>query len=340
MEQCFLAGCRSGSDFSSGPLAEVPEQFGSVEQGLQTVEREEWFSFFDDPELLELVDRAMENNPGLGSARARMLQAQVRAGLAGSALWPTVEASIEASRRHAPLRMGIGPTAGEQGIQTIDTYRASLAASYEVDLWGRLRDEDAAARIAAEAAREQLFAARMTVAANLTGAWLDVLLSRQRAEVLAEQVDLSRTLLELTEEQLANGQGSALNVARQEQQYLSVLELKEREEARLVEAEVRVSILAGEAPQELDVSLRRVGFPELPPIPDPGVPADLIYRRPDLQAAYGGIASPGAARCSGPSGTLAGASLASEPIWRGFGVGRIVRRLVLAVGGELVRRVV
>ena len=282
-------GCRN-----SGPAKqwedelEMPGSLGLQDQDFPITEREAWFSFFDDDELRLLVQQALESNPGLNAARARVTQAEARVDLAEASFWPTLSASIEALRTRAPLGQGLPSDIGGGGggggeVMTFDTYRASLAASYEVDIWNRLSDQSRAAVFARDAAASALQSVGITVAANLTEAWLDTLLSKQRLHVLDEQAEVSKDLLELTEWRLANGQGSALEVSRQDQQYASVLELIEREQAQLEASKARLAQLVGEAPQEANIDLERDDFPKLPAVPEPGLPGSLLYRRPDLQ---------------------------------------------------------
>ncbi|MDQ8204009.1 efflux transporter outer membrane subunit [Pelagicoccus sp. SDUM812003] len=282
-----LCGCASDPRLDRQPLSELPETMGVDGKLIRWEQRQAWFSFFRNEELKALARKALRGNPSLAAARERLEQARARADQAGSAFWPTVEASIEASRQKAPLRAGVS-NAG-QGIEEIDTYRASLAASYEVDLWSRLSSQEQAARLAEESAAESARAVSMTLVANVTEAWLDVKLARQRIALLKQQLALSKDQLALAEKRLSNGMGSALNVSLQDQQVAAVQERLERAEAQGVAALAQLSILVGEPPQKNAVTVEDAAFPSLPSVPEAGLPSEFVYRRPDLAAALAGF---------------------------------------------------
>lgn len=195
-------------------------------------------------------------------------------------MWPTLEASLQAQRQRTAFRAPIFE--GEQ-VFAETVYTGSLGAAYEVDLWGRLRGEARAAALASRASREDVQALAMTTAARVTGAWLDLAHSRRQAALLEEQIAIAREYLDLARLQFGQGQGSALDVTQQEQQIESVQAVLIQERANLQLARHELAVLLGEAPQEFGYTPPRE-LPALPPLPNPGFPAALLQRRPDLRA--------------------------------------------------------
>lgn len=123
----------------------------------------------------------------------------------------------------------------------------------------------------------------MTTAARVIETWLDLTHSRGQAALLEQQIAIAREYLALAQLQFGQGQGSALDVTQQQQQIESVHAALIQEQANLQLARHELAVLLGEAPQEFGYTPPE-RLPALPPLPDPGLPAALLQRRPDLRA--------------------------------------------------------
>jgi len=163
-------------------------------------------------------------------------------------------------------------------------FALGLAASYEVDLWGRVKSQHEAARRDLEASREDLDAAVMTLAAEVAQRWLEILEQQDQKTLLLEQLETNRTYLELVELRFRKSQVSALDVYQQRQTVSEV-----EAQIPLVEAQERIgrhalALLLGTLPQET-FALGGYDLTTVPPLPATGLPAELLAKRPDVKAA-------------------------------------------------------
>lgn len=264
-------------------VVDVPESYGDTDvDGLET---DAWCSDFGHDGLDRLVEKTWSDNLELKAAWARLEQAKARAAQARSHLLPElrsragVTASNQTDRLPDSLRGdgGDGPSVGTR-------WEASLAASYEVDLWGKYRHRARAAELEVRATRSRARALAMTLTSRVAEAWFDVVAARERVELLDEQIELSEEFLAITEARFRQGLASELDLTQQRQNLESLR--GERVDARL-ELETsrhRLAVLSGAEPGELGEAGAEQ-LPEIPPIPEPGVPADLLERRPDVRAA-------------------------------------------------------
>ncbi|MFW5859606.1 MAG: TolC family protein [Planctomycetota bacterium] len=266
-----------------------------------------WFAHWQTEELAALIERATDHSFELRAAVARMRQARARARLAGSTRWPSVQAEVGASRSRIstvdigraldPSAAGGGasPTAGLAGGDlpetTVieETWHTSLSASYEIDLWGRLADEQQAAGFAAEASAEQVAALRVSLAGRIAETWLTAIAARESLELAEEMERSAGRLLALQRVRYARGRTTATAVhaaaATREQAAIQISDLR----TRLEQTRHALALLVGLDPGEL--VLQTTSLPSVPDLPDSGVPADLLRRRPDVRAAIRDVAA-------------------------------------------------
>ena len=240
----------------------------------------QWWQAFGSPELDRLVQAALSDNFGIREAWARLRQARAVAVQAGAALYP--ELTVDAGA--ATSRVRVGSDAGDPGTRTIDDYSLGFFSSYEVDLWGRVRSEQEAALLQAGATREDLSAAAMTLAALVTDRWLRIIAQRREIELLNKQLRTNETLLELVELRYRKAMVSSLDVYQQKQvveQVRSQIPLAEAQEELLTH---ELAVLLGKAPRQ-PLAIQRSELPSVAPVPDVGIPADLLASRPDVRAA-------------------------------------------------------
>ncbi len=241
--------------------------------------------------LAALEDRLAADSLELRSAVARLRQAEAVARGARSPLLPRLDLSINGSRGTA---VGGGVLAaqlpeealppGLSGGAISEQYQGSLAASYEVDVWGRVRNEYRAATLQAEAASESLAALEVSLGAQLADTWASLLAQRELVALLGEQLETSRKFLEVTRLRFGLGQSGAADVGRQRQQV-------QRLDGQLGVARGRVRVLEHQlaallgAPPDTFALPADDRLPAVPALPDPGVPAALPEARPDVRAA-------------------------------------------------------
>jgi NodT family efflux transporter outer membrane factor (OMF) lipoprotein len=265
------SGLGSGCSVRTAPLPptiEPPPSF-STTGGASLAER--WWTAFDDPELDRLVARALDANLDVESAWQRLRQARAVVAREGAQLYPELDGTFDATTREP------GPPESE--------LRFGLAASYEVDLWGRIRSSVDAERFRALATLADYQTVALSVSAEVARTWYELVEARSQSTLLAEQVETNETVLRLLRARFGSGQIRAVDILRQKQ-------LVEATRERLIQAETRVevlenllAVLLGRAPQE-GVDTLVGDLPELPPLPDTGLPAELVQRRPDVRRAF------------------------------------------------------
>ncbi len=235
-----------------------------------------WWESFRSPELNRLVSGGLADNFSIREAWARLKQARALAIQKGSALMPDLSVSSDAgvTRRHPDNAPNIN----------IEEYSLGLVSSYELDLWGRIRSEREAAVAEAGASGSDLESAAMTVAAEITDRWLQLVAEKSRYNMLQDQLKTNKTHLELIEMRFRNSLATALDVYQQKQ---AIARIESR--IPLTEADIQVllheiAVLTGRPPRT-ELHAVQARFPELPPLPKTGLPTDLLESRPDIRAA-------------------------------------------------------
>lgn len=262
-----LAAC-SGAPAPVAPRADLPESFSASGDAPRV---NEWWTRFDDPTLHRLVDRAFSAEPGLRATWARLVQAKAVAGRTRAERFPSIDGTGEARVEDgSELRM------------TRESYSLGLSASYEVDLWGRVDARADAARLDARASRQDVRASALTLSGEVADAWYRLVAQRARLDLLREQLETNKKVERVVNVRVRQGQASLADLLRQR-------ELVERTRDRIATAEGEVAriehelaVLTGRAPGEARLPDGR-SLPEVPALPETGVPADLLQRRPDVK---------------------------------------------------------
>lgn len=271
----LLAACQAQRP--AAPLVVLPESFAA--SGTAEVVPH-WWESFGDPALDELVRRGVDGNFDLLAARDRLVQAEAVARRERAGLFPTLD--VETSLTRTELTQSAARGAGAGGRNDI---RLGLAAAYELDLWGRIRSQRDAARLDAEARAQDIRVAAISLSAEIASTWYELVEQRRQLAVVEEQVRTNEKVLELLSWRYRSGSVQASDVLRQRQ----LLEATRAEMPTLLgRARVLEHLLAtlvGKAPGQVEIPAAD-DFPELPPVPNAGLPAEVVGRRPDVEAAY------------------------------------------------------
>lgn len=236
-----------------------------------------WWLSFNDPELNRLIDIALDENFDLRAAFARLDQAWANARKTGAELVPAVDGATGITR------IIDDPPGG--GRTTTDLFSLGLAASYEVDLWGRIRAGALASELDANASALDVQTAAITLTGNIASTWYRLIEQRKQLELLNQQIATNQQNVEIVAARFAGGQATVADLFQQKQVLESVRGDKTIVIANIAVFENRLAVLSGRAPGSL--ALDRAGdFPALPAPPATGFTADLIQRRPDIQSAY------------------------------------------------------
>ncbi|MCG6117278.1 MAG: TolC family protein [Aquimonas sp.] len=277
-----LSACTVGPEYLR-PQPELPERFdqAGVAASTEAAPPALWRAF-RDPALDAFIVRALEANPRLSQALARLDETRALAGLSTYSLIPTVGIGLDGERSSPSGRDPFLPP--EQG--RTDTWRAGFDAVWEIDLFGSLRNPKRAIdrRVEADAAALEhvhisLVAEVAQALFELRGAHAQLRLAERNLAALSESLDLAEALERA-------GRRSALDTARIRAQRSALAADFAQTEATLARAEQRLAVLTAQPVQIVREQVDpQAGLPELPPLVAVGSPEDWLRRRPDLREA-------------------------------------------------------
>lgn len=276
-----LGGCATVSPIVQ-PNVSAPAQWNEAAAQPSTPLSTEWWSAFDSAELKALVDAALAGSPDLAIATERVRQAEAQVRIAGATLFPVLNLGAGTSRRVTD-REG-------QPSQRSDASNIAFSASYEVDLFGRNAAGVRAADASYRASGFDRDAARLTLIAGVATSYFEVLSLRGRLAIARENLAIAERVLSLVEVRARNGAASQLDVERQHAQVLSqraaLLPLEQLEKQTLA----ALAVLIGRVPEGFGVKAASLADLRIPEV-NPGLPAELLVRRPDLAAAEAQVAA-------------------------------------------------
>ncbi len=269
---CVLGGCVSEVPEVSPPVS-MPQEFSSGGEG-QLVD--EWWRAFNDASLNRLVDHALGNSFELKIAWDRLAQAEAIARRTGAALKPQVDLSASARRTRERKNDNTDYT---------NKYLLGLPASYEVDLWGRLASQQQAALLDAQASREDVAAAAISLTARIAQTWYQLAEAQQQISVITAQIETNKEVLDGIDRRTGMGQTGLADLLRQKQFVISGYGQLILARERVDSLKNQLAVLVGLPPnsQSLDMDGELVDLPAMPLLP---LPAELIHRRPDVHSAY------------------------------------------------------
>lgn len=256
----------------------VPDKYTMFEEAAPAPD--EWWKEFQSEELNQLVDEALEGNLDLVQAEARLRQAQSLARQSRSSLFPDLNmyGDMNLIRQHVDDGKNIDNTS------STDTYGFGLSSRYEADLWGKIRSQIRASDLSLEASQEDVYASKLSLAAEITNRWLEVVTIRSELNLLEEQLKTNKTTLELIELRYRTGNSTALDVYQQRQIVAQTEGFMPTLEGRLETVHHEIAILLGKPPTT-GPQLQNSDLPEVPSLPERGLPADLLAKRPDIRGA-------------------------------------------------------
>jgi len=252
------------------------------------IPRDAWWTIYGDETLDSLQKKLVEQSPDLAGALARYQQAQALSDQARAGLFPTIglNANAQTDRQsvNRPLRV-LGPTSPDQ----YQSYTLGVQLDYEFDLWGRVRKQVEAGATSAQAARNDLESARLSLQAQLADSFIALRGLDRTYALLTDNVTNYQKALDLTTARHDAGIASGLDVSRAQTQLDSTKSQAQQTLAQRALVEHAIAALVGESPSNFSIAVRTNDLP-LPQVPV-GVPSLLLQRRPDIAAAERRIAS-------------------------------------------------
>ena len=285
---CIVAVLPAGCDL--GP-AYVPDR-GSVPPSFRaaTPEREAiwpnetWWRGFASPELTQLVEAALVHNQDIAAAVARIRQADAQLRISGAALLPSANATGNASWQHVGAATGSANSRARGGSVDLHSYSVGLNVAYEVDFWGKAAAGRQAAMSSAMFSRFDRQTVALTVAANVATSWFTALALADRMGIAERNLADSRQVLAVIRGRRDAGTANDLDVAQQETFVAASRAALPNLRNQLEQAIVGLGILTGRPPEAVTVRPGTLASLVLPPVA-PGLPSELLNRRPDVASA-------------------------------------------------------
>ena len=282
------------------PVAQMPDDFSArLQPG--AYEPLEWWTTFRDPVLDAVVDSVLASNFDLAAGVARVQQARARARMARADLFPSVGASAAVNDIDTPTDAGIGAQIQALGLGSpgdtiagfalperieLTTYSVSADFAYELDFWGRARNDARAAGSEYLASESDFHAARIGILAETIATYFDIVSLRRQTELAGETVDVLLERESLASTRYDRGLIDSWTLSQVRQDLRNTQAGLPQLETQLTNAEARLAVLIGGYREDVEALLPEALAPE--PAADPvpaGVPADLLFQRPDVRAA-------------------------------------------------------
>ena len=247
---------------------------------------EQWWMLFDDPVLNDLQHRLVIGNENLKAAVAQVEGARAALEASRSALFPTLSAGFSGTRSKSPDG---NVTNGSINRGPTNSVQASLNASWEPDLWGRLRLASEGANASLQASADDLAAARLSAQATLAQTYFSLRTAEAQEALYDRSVKSYQRFLDLTQARYQSGVAARSDVLQAQTQLRSA-------EAQLLETrstrgqlEHAIAVLLGLPPSALDLT-KSATLPKPPSVPEM-LPSQLLERRPDIAAAQRRVAA-------------------------------------------------
>jgi len=283
MTVALLAGCAVGPDFVR-PRPPVPSAFAQAGTVAATpapaLDEVGFWRGFDDPLLAQLVDEALADNYDLAAALARYDRAGAL--LRGTRLdrYPTVRAQANGSDTR------LADNQAPAGARDVETYDAGIVASWELDLFGRVRRQVEAGTAEVSASGADVQALRIALAGEVARTYVGLRGRQERLRVALGNAGNQEETLRLVQTRLDAGIGTEFDTARTRAQLETTRSRIPALQAQIAVDMHRLAVLTGREPGALLETLEgQSTLPALPARIDPGTPGDLLRRRPDVAAA-------------------------------------------------------
>jgi multidrug efflux system outer membrane protein len=273
-----------GSDYHRPDIGiEMPPSYQhSPADGVTQEPEDRWWEVFGDPELSTLVEEVLTNNLDIKKATAKILQVRSQFVQTRADRFPSV--SVE-GRGQRQKRQIIGFLPGESFSVESDIYSLSFPASFELDLWGRLARAEEAARADLLRAEENRRTVAQTVVAETISLYLRMESLERGIQITRQLIQTFRRSLALVESRYERGLTSVLDVRQARRTLARAEAILPSVRQDLGTTQQQLAVLLGRYPMTGPARLQPEDyFKRLAPVP-PGLPSDLLLRRPDIRAA-------------------------------------------------------
>ncbi|MGB3123899.1 MAG: efflux transporter outer membrane subunit [Pseudomonas sp.] len=287
---CLLLNACSGNPPVVDSGIAPPAAWQYTERAAAQATNQRWWTQFGSPPLNRLIDQARRDSYDVAAAMARVRQAQASAVIAGAPLLPEVNFNLTASREKLLRGTGNSDLDATDSNNTVDSFGANLTASYELDFWGgRTATRDSALQTL-RASEFDRATVELTLLGNVADRYAQTLAARQRQQIAELNLANARNVLNLVQTRYDAGSATALELAQQKSLVASQQRQLPLIQQLAEESLITLAALLGQPVQALDLGDEAFQSLTWPTI-GPGVPSQLLSRRPDLARAEAQLAA-------------------------------------------------
>jgi outer membrane protein, multidrug efflux system len=277
-----LAGCAIGPDYKRPAVIEPQTFRGQATAEAASLADAAWWEVFQDPILKELIREALRSNYDVRIAAARVQEARAGFVATRSDLFPALDYGGAAGRSNATP--GLLGNVGQQAPNTSNFYSLTLAVSWELDVWGRIRRSTEAARATLLATEDFQRGVWLTLVSDLAQAYFELLALDVQLQIARNSTDAYQRTYDLFLDRFQLGVASKLETARAEGALGGAQATIPQLESNIVAKENQIAILLGKSPSPILRGTPMYDQPVVPVVPA-GLPSTLLTRRPDLRQA-------------------------------------------------------
>jgi multidrug efflux system outer membrane protein len=278
----LLGGCAIGPDYKRPAVAQPPTFRGQATAEATSLADAPWWEAFQDPNLRRLIQEALRSNYDVGIAAARVQEARAQLRVARSDLFPSLDYNAAAGRARVPLGGLNMPNTPDH--RTDDFFVGYMTMSWELDIWGRVRRSNEAARASLFATEEARRAVWLTLVSDVAQAYFELLALDVRLAIARNSADAYQGTYDLFVDRLNLGVASKLETSRAQGALGDARATIPQVESQIVARENQISVLLGRAPGPIARGNPMYEQPIVPVVPA-GLPSSLLERRPDLRQA-------------------------------------------------------
>ncbi len=277
-----LSGCALGPDYKRPPVVEPATFRGQATVEASSLADAPWWDVFQDPMLKYLIEEALRRNYDIKIATARVQEARALLGVARADFYPSLDYGAGAARSNA--RAGALGLPGGQAPTTSSLFYGTLNASWELDIWGRIRRSNEAALASLLATEDGRRGVWLSLVSDLAQAYFELLALDVRLQIARDSTEAYQRTYNLFLDRFQQGAASKLETARAQGALGEAQATIPQLESDIVAKENQIGVLLGQPPGPIPRGTPMYDQPVVPAVPA-GLPSALLERRPDLRQA-------------------------------------------------------
>lgn len=286
-----FTGCKTPAAMERAENKTVPATYNAAQQDSINSADAPWKQFFTDPHLSQLIDTALQNNQELNITMQEIEVAknevQTRKGEYLPFVGLKAGAGVDKVSRNTPagaLEHNIDIVPGKENPEPLGDFTVGAFASWELDIWNKLRSAKKAAVSRYLSSVEGRNFMVTNLISEIAGSYYELLALDNQLSIIKQNIELQGNALEIVKLQKASARVTELAVKRFEAQVLNTKSLQYNIEQQIVETENRINFLVGRFPQPVERSTQAI-TDMVPPAIHAGLPSQLLANRPDIRQA-------------------------------------------------------